>query len=152
MAQIISEERSTGMGATRFSAILTGGDEEFGSFEQAHRWAASQSAPLPPTIDSVLGLAAHLPAGLNDARAAEKLLAERDELTAALAANDQAGALTEAADAVYYAVKHLDWVAGQVDCDIETLFRLAVAKYSLRARPGNPKDDAAERAACAAVR
>ena len=29
--------------------------------------------------------------------------------------------------------------------------RLAVAKYELRARPGNPKDDANERAACMAV-
>lgn len=98
-------------------------------------------------INSVLDLAAKLPSGLNDAKAAEKLLAERDELLEALANGDHVGALTEAADAAYYAAKHLDWVAKQLGLEVDDLFRLAVAKYSLRAQPGNPKNDMAERKA-----
>lgn len=99
----------------------------------------------------VLELAAKLPSGLNDPRSAEKLLSERDELIEAIANGDSIGALTEAADAVYYCTKHLDWVARQVDVDIDTLFLLAIAKYTLRAAPGNPKNDSTEREACAKV-
>ena len=54
-------------------------------------------------ITEILALAAKLPAGLNDARSADKLIAERDELVAALRSGDFVGALTEGADAVYYA-------------------------------------------------
>lgn len=102
-------------------------------------------------VNDILALAFLLPSGLDDPCAAEKMLAEQQELLDALAAHDYEGALTEAADAVYYACKHLDWVARRLDLDLADLFRLAQAKYRLRARPGNPKDDAAERAACAAV-
>ena len=102
-------------------------------------------------ITKILALAERLPSGLNDPRAAEKMLRERDELAEALAADDYVGALTEGADAVYYAVKHLDWTARQLGLSIEELFALAEAKYTLRARSGNPKDDAAERVACSAV-
>ena len=86
-----------------------------------------------------------------DPKAADKLVGERDELLEALALGDVQGALTEAADAAYYVAKHLDYVASLLQTDVPTLFRLAAAKYSLRARPGNPKDDLAERAACWAV-
>ncbi|RJQ32808.1 MAG: hypothetical protein C4589_00305 [Peptococcaceae bacterium] len=103
------------------------------------------------TLTDILNLAAKLPSGLNDALAAEKLIAERQELIDALAANDQAGALTEAADAAYYAAKHLDWVARQVGLTVEEILALAIAKYSLRARPGNPKSDAEERQAVLAI-
>lgn len=99
-------------------------------------------------LNEILSLAAQLPSGLNDPAAADKLLAERDELIQALRTDDYAGALTEAADAAYYAAKHLDWVARQLGLSVDDVLRLALAKYSLRAQPGNPKDDAAERAAC----
>lgn len=102
-------------------------------------------------IYDVLELAAQLPAGLNDSRAADKLLVERGELRDSLVAGDMVGAYTEAADAVYYAAKHLDWVARAVGVSVAQLFELAVAKYSLRAVPGNPKNDAAEREAVIAV-
>lgn len=102
-------------------------------------------------IETILALAAQLPSGLPDPQAADKLLREREELLVELDDADYIGALTEAADAVYYACKHLDWVAQQVGLSIPVLFELAQAKYALRARPGNPKHDPAERAACAAV-
>lgn len=102
-------------------------------------------------LNTILSLAAQLPSGLNDPRAAEKLLGERQELVDALSAGDYVGALTEGADAVYYAAKHLDWTARQLGVSVETMVALAEAKYSLRAQPGNPKDDGAERAACLAV-
>lgn len=100
-------------------------------------------------VEEIIALAAQLPSGLDDPKAAEKLLAEQRELVEALNADDYVGALTEAADAVYYACKHLQWVCKQVELPVETLFAVARAKYRLRAAPGNPKDDRAERAACA---
>ncbi len=103
------------------------------------------------TISDIINLAAKLPSGLNDPRSAEKLVAERDELMDALEAGDYIGALTEGADAVYYAAKHIQLVAGLLGIDIDILLAVAEAKYRLRAQPGNPKNDAAERAACAAV-
>lgn len=99
----------------------------------------------------LLRYAAMLPSGLNDAQAAEKLLRERAELVAALEEGDRVGALTEAADAAYYAVKHLDWVARQVGLTVEQVLKVGATKYALRARPGNPKDDAIERRYVAAV-
>ena len=103
------------------------------------------------TISDIINLAAQLPSGLNDPRSAEKLLAERDELEDALDQGDYIGALTEGADAVYYAAKHLDRVSRQLGISLDTLFAVAEAKYRLRAQPGNPKNDAAERLACAAA-
>ena len=103
------------------------------------------------TISDIINLAAKLPSGLNDHRSAEKLVAERDELIDSLEAGDYNGALTEGADAVYYMAKYLDWVAGLLGISLDTLLAVAEAKYRLRAQPGNPKNDAAERAACVAV-
>ncbi len=104
--------------------------------------------PVPtPSLDDVLALAARLPTGLNDPFAAEKLLAERDELLQALTEGDNVGAMTEVACAGYYAAKHLDWVGRRVGLSVNEVLRLTVAKYELRARPDNPKDDEAERAA-----
>lgn len=108
-------------------------------------------------VRELLDLAAELPSGLNDSYASEKMALERYEFEAALAASDYAGALTEAADAAYYAVKHLDWIARQLsahsgaEVTVDTVMQLALAKYALRSQPGNPKDDAAERAACLEV-
>lgn len=114
-----------------------------------------QAAGSPaPDLADILKLAAKLPSGLDDPKAAEKLVVERDELLVALAAGDLEGALTEWADAVYYAAKHLDWASCRISellgrpVTVEDALRVAVAKYTLRAVPGNPKDDRAERAAC----
>lgn len=98
-------------------------------------------------IERIITLAAQLPSGLNDPRSADKLMAERAEMIDALAQGDAIGAALEGADAAYYAAKHLDWCARKLGLSVHTLFVLAEAKYSLRAQPGNPKDDAAERAA-----
>ena len=99
-------------------------------------------------FEKVLEYAAELPSGVLDPKAADKLVAERDELVAALSEGDYEGALAEGADAAYYAAKHLHFVANQLGVSIADLFALAEAKYALRAQPGNPKNDAAERAAC----
>lgn len=102
-------------------------------------------------INEILELARKLPSGLNDPEAAEKLLREKTELVEAMENGDTAGALTEVADAGYYAIKHLDWVAKQMDLSIEDILILMITKYKLRARSNNPKDDKAERAACMAI-
>jgi hypothetical protein len=108
-----------------------------------------------PTLDHILELAAKLPSGLDDPKAADKLLAERDELLEAMADGDIAGSLTELADAVYYAAKHIDWATRRVSellgVTVEDALRVTVAKYSLRAVERNPKDDEAEREACLAA-
>jgi len=101
-------------------------------------------------FDKILEYAAQLPSGVLDPKAADKLVAEREELVAALSEGDYEGALTEGADAAYYAAKHLHWVAHQLGVTIPDLVALAEAKYALRARPGNPKDDGAERTAVSA--
>ena len=115
--------------------------------------AALEETPdgITTDIEGVLELAAMLPAGLNDARAADKLLVQRDELLEALSAGSRAEVLTEAADAVYYVAKYLDWIARQVKLDIDELFRLAVAKYVLRARSDYLKNKQAEETVCLAV-
>ncbi len=100
-----------------------------------------------PTIDNILALAAKLPSGLNDPRSANKLLAELDELLVSVFDSDEVGALTEAADAAYYAAKHLDFVANLLNISVEDVLNLAIAKYKLRAKTGNPKNDVAEREA-----
>ena len=110
-----------------------------------------EKANVPPTIDGVLSLAAMLPSGLNDHRASLKLTEEVGEFQLALVSLDAEGCYTEAADVIYYLCKVIDRLANQLDTSPEKLFELAVAKYSLRARPGNPKNDAEERRACAAV-
>ena len=99
-------------------------------------------------FEKLLECAAKLPSGVLDPKAADKLVAERDELVAALSEGDYEGALTEGADAAYYAAKHLFFVAHRLGVSIADLVALAEAKYVLRAQPGNPKDDAAECAAC----
>ncbi len=109
----------------------------------------------PPGLNDIIDLARKLPSGLDDPMALSKLIAEREELRAALDRGDALGALTEATDAVYYAAKYLYQVATEVgvlmDMDyavtIDDLIRMTYAKYELRARPGNPKDDGAERIA-----
>lgn len=112
-------------------------------------------------MDKLLELAAKLPSGLNDPKALGKFHHERQELADALAAGDRIGALLEAADCLYYVMKARhnglanddDTVRMMEDIIVASGFlptkirAAALIKYGLRARPGNPKDDAAERAA-----
>ena len=115
-------------------------------------------------FDTLLALAAQLPTGLRDPRALEKLWRERQELQECISAGDTLGGLLEAGDCAYYAVKalhnglcgvndamHYINAAGRlVGLTFSEVLTVAEVKYTLRARPGNPKDDAAERAAVAA--
>lgn len=103
---------------------------------------------LATQIESILDLAAKLPSGRIDSQAPAKLLGEIEELETALAANDIDGALTEVADVVYYAAKVIALASDLAGIARTEAFAVALAKYRLRARDGNPKDDAAERAAC----
>jgi len=109
-----------------------------------------------PLISEILSLSAQLPTGLTDAKALEKYHREKEELHEAMAE-----ALLEAADCAYYAIKA--WHNGLVDeaqreamikAAADTVgvtpwlvMKAAIAKYTLRARPGNPKDKVAERMA-----
>jgi hypothetical protein len=93
----------------------------------------------------------------------QKFGAELAELEEECRNGDRIGALLEAADCLYYATKAL--YNGQITGNgfharMSVVYRVsgftaaqveaaAKAKYSLRARPGNPKNDAAERAAVA---
>jgi len=109
--------------------------------------------------------AAALPTGLIDPRAKDKYHHEREELAEALVAGDTIGAATEVADCVYYATKahynrlitdrerdrFIEEAASSFGCTVEIAHDLCVAKFALRAQPGNPKDDSAERAAVARV-
>lgn len=107
-------------------------------------------------------------------------LPHRDQQGNVARDGDLAAALTELADVVYYACKlayynaqtkprvsdptgwrlRSRWIRRAINAinsgfqtviSIEDAYAIAIAKYELRARPGNPKDDAAERAACMAI-
>lgn len=106
-------------------------------------------------------LAAHLPAGLPDPDAYNKMHREVGELVTALRAGDTLGAVLEAADCAYYAVKCeygerispttrdelIAVYARLVGLTPTQVLTAAIAKYMLRAGVGNPKNDQAERAA-----
>jgi len=106
-------------------------------------------------------LAEQLPTGLRDPRAVAKMQRERVELAEHAAQNDRVGAILEAADVCYYAAKAVangllsysdavDAVLEAADAagvDWSVAAMAATEKYYLRARPGNLRDDAAERAA-----
>lgn len=114
----------------------------------------------------LLGLAALLPTGLKDPQAGTKYGQEWVELVAMLSARDQVGALLEAGDCAYYLVKA--WHNGllterereirlrdvadllhhhNLNFSAADILRAAIVKYDLRAAPGSPKDDRAERRA-----
>jgi hypothetical protein len=110
---------------------------------------------------TIIALASKLPAGLNDQRAPEKFNREFAELQDELRKGDRLGALLECADCLYYATKAQYnglMSAAEAEARMSEIYKIsnftsnqveaaALAKYSLRARPGNPKDDRAERAA-----
>ena len=99
-------------------------------------------------LHKILELAAQLPSGIPDPDAHYKLVVETNEL---LATEDYDAVLTEVADVAYYAAKVIHYAASVASVSVDTALRLAVAKYELRAQPGNPKNDCEERAACMAV-
>ncbi len=114
-----------------------------------------------------INLARRLPTGLVDPRAEEKFERELVELQAAIADDDEIGALLEAGDCIYYACKiygnskeeALDLENALGRCQrvsdllpqvaVQQLVIVGLIKYNLRARPGNPKNDVEERAAVA---
>jgi len=112
------------------------------------------------TPADILALAAKLPTGLDDPKSMVKYRRERQELEEALDDGDALGAILEAVDSTYYAIKadynHLigraerDYLIAQaareVALPVEHILRACAAK-SLRAQPGNIKDDEAERSA-----
>lgn len=112
-------------------------------------------------MNELLRLASCLPTGLNDPLAGEKFRAEFEELQAELHKGDRVGALLEAADCLYYAYKAIYnnlWNQSELNKKTACVYstsgftpaqveRAAIAKYTLRARPGNPKNDAEERSA-----
>lgn len=115
-------------------------------------------------LERIISLASQLPTGLADPKAKEKLLAERQELKQT-PQHDYLARIMEGADCVYYAAKacwnrqiseterdqEIDQAARLAGVSEAVLLRAVMAKYSLRAIPGNPKDDRAERLAVAEV-
>lgn len=138
----------TGPGPT--TIYVSAGEVELARALGGGNASAGVRLALATQVESLLALAEKLPSGIIDPEAPAKLLAEMQELEAALAAEDHAGALAEVADAVYYAAKCIALAAAMAGISRVKAFAVARAKYSLRAAPGNPKDDAAERAACRA--
>jgi hypothetical protein len=118
-------------------------------------------------IGQILSLAAQLPTGLADPQALEKLGVEIEELEREQTHGDdhRLDIIAEASDCVYYAIKacanglvretwrdgFIETTAGAVGVSASALLDCAIAKYTLRARPGNPKDPGAERAAIGRV-
>ena len=110
-------------------------------------------------IDKIVDVASKLPTGLVDPKAAQKMGVETLELKAALKSGDRLAAIMEAGDVCYYAIK--SWANGLIDAtyrdeiisdiarivglSVSTLLSCVIAKMSLRAIPGNPKNDKAER-------
>ena len=116
-------------------------------------------------INQLTEIAAALPTGRRDPRALQKLRREEAELYAARIAGDTLGAIMEAGDVIYYAAKAVDaGLLHRVEAQLylsgaaqaagvvpSTVILAAITKMTLRAAPGNPKNDAAERAAVAAM-
>ena len=123
---------------------------KYTTIAEAPNWAR-QAETFESAIAKVLELAEKLPSGQIDKRAPEKLIREYEELKQAVSAEDEIGAALEAGDMVYYAVKAIALAAQITELSIESIYGVALAKYALRALPGNVKDDAAERLAAKAV-
>jgi len=136
-------------GAT--TVYLSAGEVELARALGGGNASAGVRLALATQVESLLALAEKLPSGIIDPEAPAKLLAEMQELAEAIEAEDRDGALTEVADAVYYAAKCIALAAAMAGISRVEAFVVARAKYGLRAAPGNPKNDAAERAACRAA-
>lgn len=116
-------------------------------------------------VELIAQLAGQLPTGLTDPEALNKYHKENRELDAALATGDRLAIYLEAADCAYYAIKArknglvneirlktmLLFIAGKSGLSLPLLLDACIAKYRLRAIPGNPKNDTAEREAVAEI-
>lgn len=112
-------------------------------------------------MNRILEVASKLPTGLIDPNSLMKMGREQEELIECIANSDLLGAIMEAADVMYYAHKAahnglcsererdqaITVAARSVILTVDQLEQALVAKYGLRALPGNPKDDAKERVA-----
>jgi hypothetical protein len=109
-------------------------------------------------INEILELAEQLPTGLRDPESVTKLNREQVELQEALQLGDKLGAVMEAVDCAYYAVK-AEWnslmtkeqrdsiifsVATDVDLPVPILLNCVIAKYTFRVQ-SQAKDDETER-------
>jgi len=113
----------------------------------------------------ILALATKLPTGLLDPKVRLKLHQELKEFDQALADGDRLGALLEAADVLYYSTKAtyigllqpideeeiLFYVCKKGDFTFPQVYDACIKKYTLRAAPGNPKNDSAERSEVAPI-
>lgn len=118
---------------------------------------------LEPFLVEMWRIAPHLPTGLTDPRAAEKLATEQAEQAEKLNAGDRLGALTDLADVAYYAAKAvlntlIDAEAAEVAirdacaaCSVDPHIALLAmrAKCAIAIRATGCKDDAEERTAVA---
>lgn len=112
-------------------------------------------------IPAIVKLAKKLPTGLEDPKSATKMFNETTELRAELIKGDMLGALLESADVLYYGVKavcngllhyktvenHIGYIFHITGYWSDLVILACIYKYALRARPGNPKNDAEEREA-----
>jgi hypothetical protein len=126
-------------------------------------------------VEKIAALAEKLPSGLVDPSCMTKFYAEVDELGEALTYIDYHGhrddssefvnVAMEAGDCAYYAIKAfktgffneelmdlaLEIISALVPLNKDEVLDCCIAKMSLRAEPGNPKDDAAEHRAVKAI-
>ena len=109
-------------------------------------------------IEKILTLSDQLPTGINDPDSLNKLNREQQELYEALEQGDEIGAILEASDCAYYAVKS-EWngfltkeqrdaiissVANDVNLPTYILLDCVIAKYTFRVQK-HMKDDEIER-------
>jgi hypothetical protein len=103
-------------------------------------------------IDKIIELSKELKFSPSpDPKSLGKLGKEVEEFEEALNDNDLLGSALELADTIYYDIKHIYYNVSRFNkkfnkrITTKTALTLCIAKYSLRARKGNPKDDKAER-------
>lgn len=86
-----------------------------------------------------------------DPRSLEKLQKEVSEFEEALDNDDVIGSALELADIIYYNIKHIYLMVSEFNkkvnkkITIKVALQICIAKYSFRARKGNPKEDKLER-------
>jgi len=98
-------------------------------------------------IEKIVSLSAKLPSGKIDPMSVSKLLDELSEFQGAMSSGDDGAVLHELADVIYYCVKIMSLNAYIANVSLEDGMKACIAKYTLRAADGNPKDINAEIAA-----
>lgn len=97
----------------------------------------------------ILELMEKMPSGVIDEMAVAKLATEMAEFDDAVGYGDSIDVALELADIVYYAIKIIALYSDKAYVDVETALAFCKAKYTLRARGGNPKSYVEERLAIA---